>query len=102
MGPEICLRLWLALASNPPAVQRLPEIRASALALSGRNKFSIAAMEALLHPIDGWHSEEKLLPMAGLKHLLGRLWWGRVWVLQEIALPHYAEFVCGTKSISRS
>jgi hypothetical protein len=102
MGPEICLRLWLALASNPPAVQGLPEIRASALALSGRNKFSIAAMQALLHSIDGWHSEEKLLPMAGLKHLLGWPWWGRVWVLQEIALPHYAEFVCGTKSISRS
>jgi hypothetical protein len=101
MGPEICLRLWLASASNPPAVQKIPEIRASALALSGRNKFSITATQALLYSIDGWHSRDKLLPMAGLKRLLGRSWWGRVWVLQEIALPHYAEFVCGTKIISR-
>jgi hypothetical protein len=101
MGPEICLRLWLALASNPPAVQKIPEIRAFALALSGRNNFSITAMQDLLHSIDGWHSRDKLLPMAGLKRLLGRPWWGRVWVLQEIALPQHAEFVCGTRTISR-
>jgi hypothetical protein len=101
MGPEVCSRLWLALASNPPAVQKIPEIRAFALALSGRNNFSITAMQDLLHSIDGWHSRDKLLPMAGLKRLLGRPWWGRVWVLQEIALPQHAEFVCGTRTISR-
>jgi hypothetical protein len=101
MGPEICLRLWLALASNPPAVQKIPGIRASAFALSGRDKFSITKMQNLLHSIDGLHSRDKLLPMAGLKRLLHRPWWGRVWVLQEIALPQHAEFVCGTRIISR-
>jgi hypothetical protein len=87
MGPEICLRLWLALASNSPAIQEIPGIVASA--------------QGLLHSIDGWHSGDNLLPMAGLKRLLHRPWWGRVWVLQEVALSHHAEFVCGTKTISR-
>jgi hypothetical protein len=101
MGPEICLRLWLALESSPPAIQEFPGLVASALALSGGNEFSITAIQRLLHCIDGRHSRDKLLPMAGLRRLLRRPWWGRVWVLQEIALPHHAEFVCGTKTISR-
>jgi hypothetical protein len=101
MGPEICLRLWLALASNPPAIQEIPGIVASARALSGGNNSSIPAIQDLLHSIDGWHSRNNLLPMAGLKRLLSRPWWGRVWVLQEIALSHHAEFVCGTKTISQ-
>jgi hypothetical protein len=101
MGPEICLRLWLALASNPPAVQKNLEIQASALALFVGSRLPISAMQALLHSIDGLHSRDKLLPMAGLTRLFGRPWWGRVWVLQEIALPQHAEFVCGTRIISR-
>jgi hypothetical protein len=78
MGPEICLGLWLALASNPPAIQKIPGILPSALALSGRNKFSITVIQDLLHSINGLHSRDKLLPMAGLKRLLCRPWWGRV------------------------
>jgi hypothetical protein len=88
VGPEMCLSLWKALASNHPAIQE-------------ENKVFITAIQDLLHSIDGCHGRDSLLPMAGLKHLFSRPWWGRVWVLQEIALPHRAEFVCGTKHISR-
>jgi hypothetical protein len=101
MDSETCVQLWQAMVSDPSAMQKLPEIVAFSQSPSGGNRVSKYAMRNLLHSIDGWHDQNKLLPMAGIKRLFGRPWWGRVWVLQEIALPEQAEFVCGTKRISR-
>jgi hypothetical protein len=36
-----------------------------------------------------------------MKRFFTRTWWGRVWVLQEITLAQNAEFLCGTKRITR-
>jgi ankyrin repeat protein len=36
----------------------------------------------------------------GLKSLLARSWFKRVWILQEVANARVAEIVCGTKSVS--
>jgi ankyrin repeat protein len=36
----------------------------------------------------------------GLKSLLARSWFKRVWILQEVANARAAEIVCGTKSVS--
>ncbi|KAF8852215.1 HET-domain-containing protein, partial [Acephala macrosclerotiorum] len=36
----------------------------------------------------------------GLKSLLARSWFRRVWILQEVANARAAEIVCGTKSVS--
>ncbi|KAF2804944.1 HET-domain-containing protein, partial [Mytilinidion resinicola] len=46
--------------------------------------------------------DDHLFPVASMKSLFTRPWWGRVWVLQEITVPKNAEFVCGTKKITRS
>jgi hypothetical protein len=101
MGPEACIGLWQAMVSNPSSVQEPPGILNFILKMIGGNQFSTKASLDILHSIDGWHGKDRLLPMVGLKQLFRRSWWGRVWVLQEIALPRHAEFVCGTKRISR-
>lgn len=36
-----------------------------------------------------------------MKQLFTRPWRGRIWVLPEMALPENAEFICGTKRITR-
>lgn len=40
------------------------------------------------------------LQRKGLELLLGRSWFRRVWILQEVANAHTAVVVCGTKSVS--
>ncbi|KAK5637271.1 hypothetical protein RRF57_012983 [Xylaria bambusicola] len=39
---------------------------------------------------------------ASLKDFFKKAWWGRLWVLQEIAVPKRAEFVSGSLRISRT
>ncbi|CAH0057524.1 unnamed protein product [Clonostachys solani] len=51
--------------------------------------------------IDAYYEQNGQKMMRALKDFITRPWWGRVWVLQEIALPENARFVCGTKTISR-
>uniref|UniRef100_A0A0B7KM10 Heterokaryon incompatibility domain-containing protein n=1 Tax=Bionectria ochroleuca TaxID=29856 RepID=A0A0B7KM10_BIOOC len=51
--------------------------------------------------IDVYYEQKGLKMIRALKHFITRPWWGRIWVLQEIALPENALFVCGTKMISR-
>jgi hypothetical protein len=102
MGPEICLKLWHAMVSDPSVMQRIPAFVYLPHTPSDGNKVSKYAIRNLLHSIDGWHDRDKLLPIAELQPLFRRPWWGRIWVLQEIALSQHAEFVCGTRRISRS
>ncbi|KAF2966163.1 hypothetical protein GQX73_g7402 [Xylaria multiplex] len=51
--------------------------------------------------INGWDIEGKCFPIPEMKNLLERRWFGRVWVLQEIALSREAIFICGTLKIDR-
>lgn len=43
----------------------------------------------------------RLEALDALERLFTRAWWGRVWVLQEIAVSERAEFICGSVRISR-
>lgn len=43
----------------------------------------------------------RLEALEALERLFTRAWWGRVWVLQEIAVSGRAEFICGSARISR-
>ena len=58
-------------------------------------------LEKLFYSISGWHQQDNLIPLAGMRRLFERPFWGRIWILQEIALPDNAQFVCGTRRISR-
>ncbi|KAI1073928.1 HET-domain-containing protein [Whalleya microplaca] len=98
--------VWSALANKGSPSMREPrpfESRADmsewfqrALGLRHENQLT-----DLFHTISGWHSKANLLPVPGMKSLFERAWWGRVWVLQEIAVSERAEFICGSVRISR-
>jgi hypothetical protein len=64
-------------------------------------KVSKDKLRKIFYSISGWHGEDNLLPLAGMKRVFTRPWWGRMWVLQEITLPDNAEFFCGSKRITR-
>jgi hypothetical protein len=55
----------------------------------------------LFREINGMHDKEKCVPIREINNIFGRPWFGRVWVLQEIALSQKAIFICGTMEISR-
>ncbi|KAM3080190.1 hypothetical protein ACMFMF_003599 [Clarireedia jacksonii] len=63
--------------------------------------FPRGVLNSIFYSISGWHEQDNLLPVSGIIHLFKREWWGRIWVLQEITLPENAEFICGTKRITR-
>ena len=58
-------------------------------------------LEKLFYSISGWHQKGNLMPLAGMQRLFERPFWGRIWILQEIALLDNAQFVCGTRRLSR-
>ena len=63
--------------------------------------FPKETLHSLFYSISGWHDHDNLLPVAGIKRFFTRPWWGRIWILQEITLPENAEFLCGSKRITR-
>jgi hypothetical protein len=97
-GSEPYVPIWRAMISaqymeNPHEVMLRTELDGRVLPVS---KY---ALKSLLHSISGCRSQDGLLPLAGLKYLFRRPWWGRVWVLQEITVPRHVHFACGTKRI---
>jgi hypothetical protein len=44
--------------------------------------------------------EDRDFPLKAIESLLGRSWWQRIWVMQELAVPRTALFVCGCKRVS--
>lgn len=46
------------------------------------------------------HTHYKTLQRRGLRELLARPWFRRVWILQEVALARAGIIFCGTKSVS--
>jgi hypothetical protein len=59
------------------------------------------ALRDLFYSISGWDGQRNPLPIDDIKRLFTRPWWGRIWVLQEIAIPENSGFICGTKWITR-
>lgn len=64
-------------------------------------KVSRYSLRELFDCISGFKDQDNLLPMEGMKKFFTRSWWGRIWVLQEVALPEDVEIMCGTKMITR-
>ncbi|KAK2056040.1 HET-domain-containing protein, partial [Colletotrichum caudatum] len=76
--------------------------------------------EAEKHPCNNWHpsdarwrdifsdidvqfglcSDQRDRRRRGLETLLGRAWFTRAWILQEVANAHAARICCGTRSVS--
>lgn len=56
----------------------------------------------LFDSISGWAGQDSLLPLAGMKTFFTRPWWGRIWVLQEVTFAKDADFICGSKMISKT
>jgi Heterokaryon incompatibility protein (HET) len=44
--------------------------------------------------------EDTDFPLNAIESLLGRSWWQRIWVMQELAVSREALFVCGCKRVS--
>jgi Heterokaryon incompatibility protein (HET) len=101
-GPEPFQEVWQILASQPPELRDPSRSTDMMRTPAGKTfMFSQDALHNLFYSISGWHGQDNLLPVAGIKCFFTRPWWGRIWVLQEITLPENAEFICGTKSITR-
>lgn len=96
------LDVWREMASKDSAIVGQNTPNSYTGIVQGRTRLiPRQALVDLFLAISGWHRETNLFPVAGMQRLFTRPWWGRVWVLQEIALPEKAFFVCGTQSISR-
>ena len=101
-GPEPHAKIWLNLARKPTAVRDLSQSEITLITPTGR--FIVVSRDEvhrLFYSISGWHDQDGLLPVAGMKRLFTRPWWGRIWVLQEITLPENTDLICGTKMITR-
>lgn len=101
LGPGDCLEIWQAMMTTPSYMNDSTEVVLTTWLDGKLLQVSKHALKSLLDSISGWESQDQLLPTADLNRLVRRAWWGRVWVLQEIALPNRAYFACGTKRIHR-
>lgn len=101
-GFEPYQQLWEKLASQPRELRDLSRSTAMIETPAGEVfTFPQGKLDSLFYSISGWHDQDNLLPIAGIKQFFTRPWWGRVWVLQEITFPDNAEFLCGKKKITR-
>jgi hypothetical protein len=66
-----------------------------------QTRSTVLRLGNLFHKINGWNSKGKGFPVREMKNILERPWFGRVWVLQEIAVSERATFICGTIRIDR-
>ena len=53
----------------------------------------------LFHKINGWSCNGTPFPLRDMRSALRRPWFGRIWVLQEIAVSKRATFIYGTERI---
>lgn len=61
-----------------------------------------ALLRSFFDSISGWAGQENLLPLAGMKRFFNRPWWSRIWVLQEVTFAKDTDFVCGSKTVSKT
>ncbi|KAL3417252.1 Heterokaryon incompatibility protein 6, OR allele 5 [Phlyctema vagabunda] len=94
--------VWQKLALQPREFRDLSRSNARIRTLAGTIlMFPKDTLYSIFYSISGWHDHDDLLPIAGIKRFFTRPWWGRIWILQEITFPDNAEFLCGSKSITR-
>jgi hypothetical protein len=69
---------------------------------------SSTGMEILAHLANGpspdrkppWETRPPMLLQAGLADIMGRAYWERLWVVQEVAVSRRAALVCGHRTVS--
>ncbi|KAF2736266.1 heterokaryon incompatibility protein, partial [Polyplosphaeria fusca] len=74
MGCKRSMEIWQTITSDPLAFQKLPESLDVSPMPFLRKMVSKYAIRDLLYSIDGWHEQDALLPMGGIKRLFGRSW----------------------------
>lgn len=102
IGPDLYSDIWGHMASTaknphdrdrPNILTKLPNgdvITVSAAAVWNLYSSMENSYDAVHGPL-----------IDGIQEFFTRPWWGRVWVLQEIALSNEVEIFCGAKQISR-
>ncbi|KAF2191921.1 heterokaryon incompatibility protein, partial [Zopfia rhizophila CBS 207.26] len=74
-GPEPYQEVWQKLALKPPAARDLSQSKVMIRTLAGKTlTFSQDALHSLFYSISGWHDQDNLLPIAGMKRLFTRPW----------------------------
>lgn len=102
MGSDLYLPIWQEIMSAPQAIQDSSSSHIYIERPEGqRITVSIKVVRDLFYSISGWSTATEVLPIAGLKSLFTRPWWGRIWVLQEVTISDSTEILCGTKRIIR-
>lgn len=100
-GSESVTQIWRAIAASSSYMED-PNTIVRVHGLDGKTmKVTKQDLNTLFDSISGIKSENAVLPLADLKSLFLRPWWGRIWCLQEIARPSTAFFACGSKKIAR-
>lgn len=79
------------------ARQSATDIPGASSTLSGGDGLDLLFRDIVTKSPDGLHFLER-----GTASIFERPWWGRVWVLQELAVGRDIEFVCGHARISQS
>jgi hypothetical protein len=106
-GPDILRNIstqWKKLASQPASFRDRSMQRVTIKSSNGTEKdlhFLMKDLNELYYSISGSHELDRLLPVQGMAKIFTRDWWSRTWVLQEISLAQKANFICGTKQLSR-
>jgi hypothetical protein len=96
------LDIWRGLLNQGAAIHDPKPSHVVAITENGYPRsISCCELNEIFYSISGWHRHDNLIPVAGMQRLFKRPFWGRIWVLQEITLPSNAQFICGTKEISR-
>ena len=106
-GPDIIRNVsmqWKKLASQPSSFRDRSMQRVTIESSNGTENdlhFLMKDLNELYYSISGSHELDRLLPVQGMANIFAREWWSRTWVLQEISLAQKANFICGTKRLSR-
>jgi hypothetical protein len=96
-------KLWQDMASMTTDNQCLGQPYVSFVDVDGRiMEIPVMTLQELFHSVNSSPNQDYLLPVAGIKQFFTRAWWGRIWVLQEVTLPKDVEFICGSKTLTRS
>jgi hypothetical protein len=104
LGPELAKERWRILASQDPSCRDRSTrqvIVEPPYSPGNRLTFPLANMDELYYSVCGTDDSGQLFPVDGMNDLFTRSWWGRIWTLQEITLAKKAQFICGTKKVSR-
>jgi hypothetical protein len=104
LGPELAKERWRILASQAPSCRDRSTrqvIVEPPYSPGNRLTFPLANMDELYYSVCGTDDSGQLFPVDGMNGLFTRSWWGRIWTLQEITLAKKAQFICGTKKVSR-